>query len=334
MKVTLNMSVAVAILGGAGIAAFAQPTPQATEPFTINIEGPTDPTVRHDRIIIRKGTFEGPDEKAAPGVRALPRFADAHFISADFGIPGEVVKGAPYQAEAVTESTQVFSDGNRIVHKTSLVTYRDSEGRTRRESSIGNIGPWASPNQGAKIIFIHDPVENVSYTLQEHDKTARKMAGHGMVVQFASGMGGGMGGMVAAAPVAGAIQANRVLEKDLHVRDMKARADAGVKTESLGTRIIEGVKAEGTRMTHTIPAGEIGNERPMEVVTENWFSPELKLQVMTRHSDPRMGETVYKLTNLRREEPVRSLFDVPADYTLVTENVPERTREVRRPIAK
>jgi TonB family protein len=86
--------------------------------------------------------------------------------------------------------------------------------------------------------------------------------------------------------------------------------------ESLGKQNVEGVEAEGTRSTVTIPAGEIGNERPIDIINESWYSSELQTLVMTRHSDPRFGESSYRLTNIDRSEPARSLFEVPADYTL------------------
>jgi hypothetical protein len=88
------------------------------------------------------------------------------------------------------------------------------------------------------------------------------------------------------------------------------------KEESLGTQSIEGVTAEGMRLTLTIPAGEIGNTLPIELVNEAWYSPELQLVVMSKHRDPRSGEMTYRLTNLSRSEPDRSLFEVPADYTV------------------
>ena len=86
--------------------------------------------------------------------------------------------------------------------------------------------------------------------------------------------------------------------------------------ENLGKQSIEGVEAEGTRTTITIPAGEIGNDRAIQIVSERWYSPELQLVVMTRHSDPRFGETTYKLTNINRMEPAKSLFEVPSGYTV------------------
>jgi hypothetical protein len=92
--------------------------------------------------------------------------------------------------------------------------------------------------------------------------------------------------------------------------------DAEVNKESLGTQSIEGVMAEGARLTLTIPAGKIGNERPIVTVNERWYSQELQTVVLTKNSDPRMGETTYRLTNINRSEPDPSLFQVPADYTI------------------
>jgi hypothetical protein len=88
------------------------------------------------------------------------------------------------------------------------------------------------------------------------------------------------------------------------------------KSESLGKQTIEGLEAEGTRSTTTIPAGEIGNRLPIDIVDERWYSPELQTLVMSKHHDPRSGDTIYRLTNINRSEPDRSLFEVPLDYTL------------------
>ena len=95
-----------------------------------------------------------------------------------------------------------------------------------------------------------------------------------------------------------------------------AESASSTKTEDLGQQTIEGVVAQGTRTTAVIPAGQIGNERDVNIVSERWFSQELGVVVMSKHSDPRMGETVYKLTNVNRSEPLHSMFEVPADYTV------------------
>jgi hypothetical protein len=258
------------------------------------------------------------------------------FLSTEIGVSGKVVKGAPYAAEAVTETTQTLTDGNRISRKSSSSLFRDGEGRTRREVTLSAIGPWASSsNAPTKLIFIHDPVAGVSYTLNDKDKTARKVEGSGMVMSFSAAESmpatnvasvRGEKAMMHEKMVAGA---SVMATEPMAAIRVPAPDSKNTKTESLGKRNIEGVVAEGTRVTHTIPAGEIGNERPIDVVSERWYSPELQTLVMTRQSDPRAGETIYKLTNLRRGEPARQMFEVPSDYTVTSEPVPPMMRKLR-----
>jgi hypothetical protein len=86
--------------------------------------------------------------------------------------------------------------------------------------------------------------------------------------------------------------------------------------EQLGKQSFDGVEAEGTRTTITIPAGQIGNEREIQIVSERWYSAELQMVIMTRDSDPRNGETTYRLTNINRGDPDKTLFEVPAGFTI------------------
>jgi hypothetical protein len=96
---------------------------------------------------------------------------------------------------------------------------------------------------------------------------------------------------------------------------MRTRAEE-TRKESLGRQTMEGLEVEGTRTVSVIAAGEIGNERSIEMFTEKWYSPELKVYVMTRRSDPRFGETTYRLTNIKRDEPDASLFQVPSNFKI------------------
>jgi hypothetical protein len=257
------------------------------------------------------------------GIRVPPPAAGPNkhaieYVRNEFG-PGPVVKNAPYTAEAVTESVQVLSDGNRIVRRSSSQMARDSEGRTRRDLAL-TVGPLAA--EAPKLSVIYDPVANVSYTLDHKAKTARKMPGRGMMIHAAA----------PAVPGAPAVPAERGMVHMEMTRDVFEYAPGPImmrmpqttagKTESLGKQNIEGVVAEGTRTVNIIPAGEIGNERPIEIVSERWYSPELQTVVMTKHRDPRMGETQYKLTGIRRSEPLKSLFEVPADYTVREAEMP------------
>lgn len=241
----------------------------------------------------------------------------------------KAVKGAPYAAEAATESIQTLADGNRIINRSSSKMYRDAEGRTRIENTIAPTAMWV-PQGGREIAItmIDDPVAGVHYTLNSNDKTATKVtipkppplppagasAGKStrierdVVIHSAGAVGGPM-------PPDGAGPAVMVFEtrEDL---PMKVASGADVKREDLGKQTIEGVQCEGIRETFVIPAGQMGNEREIRTVTERWYSPELGFDVLRKHSDPRSGETTYRVTRIVRADQPRSLFEVPADYKL------------------
>ena len=255
---------------------------------------------------------------------------NAMFISREFGDETRAIKNAPYSADSVTETTQVLADGNRISHKQTASTFRDSEGRTRREQSIEAIGPFSG--KGMKLVHISDPVSGVSYTLDPESKTATKMPaiksamitragqtavpGEG-VVYFRSNTqvlhGPEAEGQVEALRKKVTAEVNETIRKNV---SSEVKSMTSAKRESLGKQVMEGLQVEGSRSTRTIAAGEIGNDRAIDIVSERWFSPELQLTVMTRTLDPRSGETAFKLTNIRRSEPARYLFEVPADYKI------------------
>src|SRR5260370_2500178 len=233
------------------------------------------------------------------GVEGDSFFAD-HIELLGFGglHGGKVVKGAPFSAISVSETTQVLADGNHIVRKTQANLYRDSQGRIRKEVTLPAIGPLSASGQPHSFIVISDPVAGTSYVLEPDQKVAREMPGRmGMKIRTSGGPGG---------------PGDVVYRK---FREVKA-GEANAKTESLGAQTIDGVNAEGTRITRTIPAGEIGNEQPITVVSDRWYSADLQMDIKSTHSDPRFGNTTYTLTNIQRTEPAASLFAVPSDYTV------------------
>lgn len=247
---------------------------------------------------------------------------DVLFVASEMSFDGKLVKGAPYSAEAVTESTQVLSDGNRIVNKSTAGIYRDSEGRTRREQTLKAIGPFGNEGAPWQTIHISDPVAAVSYMLNPRTQVAHKMPPMRFKFDFKTPPPDGApngadtkGTFQIQVHPEGDVMGKKVTEVGVAMR-RPDKNNANAKTESLGKQNIGGVEAEGTRTTVTIPAGEIGNERPIEVVSESWYSPELQIVVMTKHSDPRFGENSYRLTNIDRSEPARSLFEVPAGYKI------------------
>jgi hypothetical protein len=227
-------------------------------------------------------------------------------MGAEAGMPGRVVKNAPYSAEIVTESSQALADGNRIRQATTVRVYRDSEGRTRRESPLRDLNGLAPNANLPQLVFISDPVAGANYALNPHDRTATKSGWRG-----AQGRQGGPSRMPKMERQPG--QAGPGQERAL-ANGIRRRND--VKVESLGRQVVEGVPADGMRTTMTIAAGQIGNDQPIHITQEVWFSSELQVVVLSKHSDPRSGETVTRMANVSRAEPPATLFSVPADYRI------------------
>ena len=349
-----------------------------------------------------------PPHPAGAQADAWARWADefSHEMRASMGTmfaprmsSAKVVKGAPYTAEMVTETTQALADGNTITRKKTGLVFRDGEGRTRQETGADGKAP---------SIFINDPVEGKHYILtpgskraivipsaagfdgkHKHTQTVRVVGAevrvengkvfvdgkevpsgnfevtskNGKKIVVASGKitidgkeigdSGGPGRKVVVNRIDGPDGSHRE-EVRVHVVrsgdeklaplpptppmppstpgmlaplppmpsmpgiqtmrfESTAKLGKGVTT-SLGTRDFDGVKAEGKSTVWTIPAGEIGNKNPINVVSESWYSPDLKVTVQSRYNDPRTGETVYRLANIRRTEPAADLFKVPEEY--------------------
>ena len=245
------------------------------------------------------------------------------FVSGEPGISTHVVKGAPYSLEATIESAQTLSDGNRIVHRQAVLLYRDSKGRTRREETLAAIGPWATSGTPTTMITIQDPVSGVSYFLDPQRKTATKLPSGppGKNVTFMQDAGGGPAtASESSGPMVGSFVVSAG-EGHAAVSGFSTGSHAQVlhaeeKSEALGKENIAGLSADGTRTTTTIPANIIGNERPLDIVRQRWYSSELQIVLRSKQTDPRFGETTYEVTKLDREEPVSSLFEIPSDYTV------------------
>ena len=202
---------------------------------------------------------------------------------------GEPVLGAPFSADAITEMTQDLPDGNRIERRSTSTIARDGSGRTRREQTLPLIGPVVV-EPAPRIITISDPTQRLMYLLDPMRKTAMKSSAP-------QGPPPRRGPPPQGAP------------------PRPPRPE--ITSDRLGTREIAGVRVEGTRETMTIPAGAFGNVRPIEIVTERWYSAELKIVMESRRTDPRNGEVLYRLVNVVRAEPAADLFQVPSDYTVV-----------------
>ena len=222
-------------------------------------------------------------------------------------LAGPVVTDSPFSADATTTVTQVLSDGTHIEQTTSARFFRDRAGRVRREQTILGLGAINGPGNMQTVTIAPDPANGTAFTLDPTTRTARRVPR----IAF---------------PIAGN-QMLRLNAQTVIVQGRNAQPFSGAGSspteELLGTRQFEGVKALGRKTTTTIPIGRIGNDRPIEITDERWESPELRMLVFSRNSDPRTGVVEYKLTNINRAEPPADLFMIPPDYTVNQPPIPE-----------
>jgi hypothetical protein len=214
--------------------------------------------------------------------------AEIGFVGFEDGIAGKTVTGAPFTATVSTEVSRKLADGNTINRTVSGSIARDTQGRVRRDmtglgTALATVGGGTPP----KIVFINDPVAGKSYILHPDSKSAEQLPARHW------------------GPNAGARNGTR-----------NQRPQSNVVTTDLGSQTVNGVLAQGTRITRTIPAGQIGNEKPIAIVTERWYSSDLQTYVMTKRTDPLMGDVTFQLTNIERQEPDPTLFAPPSDYTV------------------
>lgn len=196
-----------------------------------------------------------------------------------------VVTGAPFEATATAVTTERLADGNQITRTSVFRVARDQQGRMRRVVRLGGIGPWLAHGD---MVFITDPVAHRRYVVNPQRKT------------FALLPYRGRGGASARRPL---------------WRSAERGQRWTVVKQSLGHREMDGVRVIGRRTITTIPAGAIGNQAPIRIVSERWYSPALHTVVEATHDDPRFGDTVYRLGQIRRTDPPASLFAPPPGFT-------------------
>ena len=239
----------------------------------------------------------------AAGVPDCPHSASV--ASAEQPAPNNVrlVTGSPYSALGISQTVTTLPDGNRIVRQNSIRQWRDSEGRTRSEFSMSSIGGPRPLELNTTVTVIDDPEARERYLLQPANKVAVTV------------------------PIV-PCRVNTGLEPDLIGPPRPPGLAMNVTTpEKLGTRQVDGETAAGSRVEATIPAGAIGNDRPITMSAEQWYGKDLQVVVEATYRDPRTGETRYKLRDIRRTEPDARLFRVPDNYTKRPAVAPAHTRK-------
>ena len=258
---------------------------------------------------------------AAPPTAVLELLNQARGRGGADQLAGPVVAGAPFSADATTTVTQTLGDGTRIEQRTNTKLFRDATGRMRREQTVVGLDRL-SPSQPQTTISIDTvPGDPRPYVLDPVNRTARR--GGPAVLWFTRDSR--ELAVASATPVGayfnntGERRAVRAYGDALSPQQLPIPADLKPTEEQLGTRQIDGVKATGRRTTTIIPTDRIGNDKPIYITNEQWESPELRLLIYSRFSDPRTGVVEYRMTNINRSEPRADLFTVPSDYTVVND---------------
>ena len=309
-----NRAVVVMLAAAVGSAVIGR----AEKPITSSQSAPLQQaSIQQDSGQKQKTMFLQVDDGAADGQQAQQK------VTLEIaGAEAQVVKGKPYSADTTTETVQTLADGNRIAHRTVSKFYRDSEGRTRREETFGNVDP-EHPSPHEVKVFINDPVSGTALVLDPGSKTLEKMQRiHDL------------GDVQRDDPDAAQIMLKSVKDTEINAQGAPMKVffnrdsssspgplalvisdeNRNIVKEDLGTRNIQGVDCIGTRQTSTIPAGAIGNDKPISIVTETWTSEAIGAVVESISDDPRFGKTTYQLTNVQLSEQPRSLFEPPANF--------------------
>lgn len=249
------------------------------------------------------------------------------------------VKNAPYSAHAIRERQQALADGNQISdRRRPTAYYRDSAGRTRQEivNDKGELQTVTINDPVANLTWILKPQERVAIRI-DRNRPAEHMRNNGTMPPVERRKTpDGMDEVIVRRVERVNPDAHQPAQEDVRIQVPKSAADNGLGmrlaplanaiddakwsaksvTKDLGTRDFGGIRAEGKLRSYEIPAGAIGNRNPIVVSDETWTAPDLQVTVYTKHSDPRSGDVVFRLENVKREEPAAALFAVPADYTM------------------
>lgn len=223
-----------------------------------------------------------------------------------------VTAGSPLSYQSSINGWHALLDGTRITDPSRANTFfwRDSEGRTRTQRSLVTPSPFhTSQPKPPKIdlIEIRDPIAGVQYVFNTHDRVAYRYP-------FTAEPPG---------------KPRPVSPLPVEPPPPPKPDQPKTTTESLGSKVIEGVTVDGTRRTTVFPPGWMGADRSITKICDTWLSPDLKITVLYLCSQPPNSESAFRLTNISRAEPDPSLFQPPPDYSIV--DGPDRITMVLHP---
>jgi len=237
------------------------------------------------------------------------------------------VQNLPYTVTKKSTSLQKLADGTSLTRSSTTTEARDSQGRTLIENvSDQPNNPhhitsyilddpaarthcmWMSPGKEATCMHIPGARGGTSAPLRPAQPSGASNSNRPAIV---SSMGSGSGVVIGST---GSFVTAEVSGGPATGADPERRPS--MQRENLPPKTVNGIYAEGVRITQTYPIGYFGNDRPIVVVNETWTSTDLKIVVLTTSDDPRTGIRTTEVTNVDRSEPDPALFQVPEGYTI------------------
>ncbi len=263
-----------------------------------------------------------------------------------------IEKGNPYSAREVREFKQTLGDGTVISRQSTRLLTRDGDGRTRQELRQPDGSARVFINDPvAKVAYIVDPQKRSACRADFNERAIHdcftQMKGDWKPLGFgfnASGRGG-IGMMrpqddltVEVSPNAKIIDLTRKENFKFeffndtppplpplppppplaakNAQGASGAANTQITREKKTKQLYEGLSVDAERTVETIAAGAIGNSKAIETVYERYYSPELKMNVYVRRSDPRNGESIYRMTDIKLSDPDANAFRVPTGYSI------------------
>lgn len=196
------------------------------------------------------------------------------------------VPNASFSSVVTTEWTKTLADGSTMTRENHRVVVRDSAGRIFQERrTFVPKGAQAEPQ--VRWTEISDPLAHTKYFCRADSHVCTLRAYYSP-----------------------ATEAAEMLSADGQGKVILSRQD-------LGKSDVSGMEVVSTRETRTIEAGIVGNDRPISITKEFWYSPKLALNMLVKRNDPRSGAQTFTVTDLSLGEPDPKYFQVPAGFTVV-----------------
>jgi len=228
------------------------------------------------------------------GQAAASSTANTHAPDPDAGMSERVsglfiplITGQPFRAKINVQVTRLLPDGTKVEQKYYTQAARDTEGHEYREAR--DMVPASSDREPALIrTTVYDPKTSLVRNCFPAQQICRQM-------QFDATS------HPVDEPVGPSSDGKSVLAR-----------------ESLGKKQMLGLEVEGTRETVTFKAGAFGNDKPVVVTKEIWYSPRLQFNVAVTRDDPRNGMQKFEVSDLKLGDPEASWFTLPDGYRLVS----------------